>query len=187
MQMAGTHTKTDPPVLRADLSSQAFKQDPFPTLDRMRRLGAVIRARLPLFGKVWLATTHDAVHDLLRDHRQFVQSPTAAGNRGMGWLLRWLPQTLQPLTTNMLLRDEPDPRRLRHLVERAFRVRSIEALRPRLQVLADEAVDALEKEASGATHGVDLLAHFARPFPLAVICELLGLPPEHRPKFTRSP
>src|SRR5262249_32598732 len=32
---------------------------------------------------------------------------------------------------------------------------------------------------------VDLLAHFARPFPLAVICEMLGLPPEDRPKFTR--
>ena len=36
-----------------------------------------------------------------------------------------------------------------------------------------------------AGSGVDLLAHFARPFPLAVICELLGLPPEDRPKFSR--
>ena len=32
---------------------------------------------------------------------------------------------------------------------------------------------------------MDLLAHFARPYPLAVICEILGLPPEHRPMFTR--
>jgi cytochrome P450 len=175
----------DPPAVRLDLSSQAFKQDPVPTLARMRELGPLIRARLPWLGTVWLATTYDAVHELLRDHRRFGTSPLTTGNRWMGSLLRWLPRTLQPLTTNMLLRDEPDHRRLRHLVERAFRVRSVEALRPHLEVLADQAADNLEREASRAPQGVDLLAHFARPFPLAVICELLGLPPEDRPKFTR--
>ena len=183
---SGGEAKTEAlPVLRADLSSQAFKQDPFPTLARMRELGPVIRARLSLFGRVWLATTYDAVHELLHDHHRFGTSPAAAGNRGMAALLRWLPRTLQPLTTNMLLRDEPDHRRLRHLVERAFRVRSVEALHPRLEALADEAADDLEREAARAPDGVDLLAHFARPFPLAVICELLGLPPEDRPKFSR--
>ena len=180
-----TATTEAPPVLRLDLSSQAFKRDPFPTLARMRELGPVIRARLALFGTVWLATTYDAVHELLHDHRRFGTSPVTAGNRWMASLLRWLPRTLQPLSTNMLLRDEPDHRRLRHLVERAFRVRSVEALRPRLEVLADEAADGLQREAARAQHGVDLLAHFARPFPLAVICELLGLPPEDRPKFSR--
>jgi cytochrome P450 len=173
------------PVLRFDLTSQAFKQDPFPTLTRMRQAGPVIRARLSLFGTVWLATTHGAVSDLLSDHRRFVQSPLTAGNRWMGSIIRWLPRTLQPLSTNMLLRDEPDHRRLRRLVERAFRVRSIEALRPRLETLADEAADGLAREASRPRDAVDLLAHFARPFPLAVICELLGLPPEDRPRFTR--
>jgi cytochrome P450 len=151
----------------------------------MRQLGPVIRARLPPFRTVWLTTTHAGAHDLLRDHRRFVTSPATAGNRVMSAIIRWLPRALQPLSTNMLLRDEPDHRRLRHLVERAFRVRSVEALRPRLEALADEAADGLQREASRAAHGIDLLAHFARPFPLAVICELLGLPPEDRPKFTR--
>jgi cytochrome P450 len=178
-------TPPEPPIVRLDLSSQAFKQDPFPTLARMRQLGPVIRARLPLFGATWLATTHAAVSELLCDHRRFVQSPTIAGNRWMGAFIRWLPRALQPLSTNMLLRDEPDHRRRRHLVDRAFRARSIEALRPRLEVLADSAIDDLARRASGAPGGVDLVAHFARPFPLAVICELLGLPPEDRPKFTR--
>jgi cytochrome P450 len=173
------------PVLRFDLVSQAFKQDPFPTFARMRQAGPVIRAGVALFGSVWLATTHDAVTDLLSDHHRFVTSPITAGNRWMGALLRWLPRTLQPATTNMLLRDEPDHRRLRHLVDRAFRVRSIDTLRPRLEALADEAADHLAEQASRTPEGVDLLAHFARPFPLAVICELLGLPPEDRAKFTR--
>jgi hypothetical protein len=38
-----------------------------------------------------------------------------------GSILRWLPRAPQPLSTNMLLRDEPDHGRLRHLVDRAFR------------------------------------------------------------------
>ena len=105
---SGGEAKTEAlPVLRADLSSQAFKRDPFPTLARMRELGPVIRARLSLFGRVWLATTYDAVHELLHDHHRFGTSPAAAGNRGMAALLRWLPRTLQPLTTNSLATVSP--------------------------------------------------------------------------------
>jgi cytochrome P450 len=80
---------------------------------------------------------------------------------------------------------EPDHRRLRRLVEQAFQRQSVEALRPRLVALADDALDRLEQAAERQPAGVDLLEHFARPIPLAVICELLGLPSEDRPKFTR--
>jgi cytochrome P450 len=175
----------EPPALAIDFASQAFKENPFPALARLRAAGPLVRVRFPFFGKVWMATTYEAVSDLLRDHQRFVQNPTAAGNPWMRTLLRWLPRTLQPLATNMLLRDPPDHRRLRSLVEQAFQRRSIEALRPRLAVLADGALDCLAAEAARSGGTVDLLAHFARPFPLAVICEMLGLPPEDRPRFTR--
>jgi cytochrome P450 len=175
----------EPPAVQFDLLSQAFKQNPFPTLARMRELGPVIRIQFPIFGKVWMATTYDAVNDLLRDHHRFVQNPATAGNRRMGAIVRWLPGALQPLATNMLLRDPPDHRRLRSLVDQAFQRQSVEALRPRLEALADEALDRLAAQAARSGGRVDLLAHFARPFPLAVICEMLGLPPEDRPKFTR--
>src|SRR3954466_15335543 len=94
------------PVVELDLTSQAFKQDPFPTLERMRSLGPLIRVRLPLLGKIWMATNYESVNDLLRDHQRFVQHPASAGNRGMSTILRWLPPGLKPLTTHMLLRDE---------------------------------------------------------------------------------
>jgi len=175
----------EPPAVELDLMSQAFKENPFPTLARMRELGPIIRIRLPIFGQVWMATTYEAVNGLLRDHQRFVQNPTTAGNRWMTTLLHWLPGSLQPLATNMLLRDPPDHRRLRGLVDQAFLRQTVEALRPRLEVLADEALDRLAEQAVRSRGRVDLLAHFARPFPLAVICELLGLPAEDRPKFTR--
>lgn len=175
----------EPEAVRLDLSSQAFQNDPFPTLARMRDLGPLARLRIPLFGKVWVATRYDAVNDLLRDHHRFVQNPATAGNRWMGRIVRWLPRSLKPLATNMLLRDPPDHRRLRALVDQAFLRQSVEALRPRLTTLADEALDRLEQAGARSPNGVDLLAHFARPFPLAVICEMLGLPPEDRAAFTR--
>lgn len=178
-------TVKEPPVVAFDLTSQSFKRNPFPTLARMREQGPVIRVRLPIFGTIWLATTYDAVNDLLRDHHRFMQNPIAAGNRWIGTIVRWLPRNLQPLTTHMLVRDPPDHRRLRSLVDQAFVRQSVEALRPRLETLADEALDQLAAQARRSPRGVDLLAHFARPFPLAVICEILGLPPEDRPKFTR--
>src|SRR5262249_31618340 len=89
VQMVGEQTTANPAVLHFDLSSQAFKHDPFPTLARMRDSGQVIRTRLPLLGTTWLATTHEAVNDLLRDHHRFVLNPATAGNRVMGSLLRW--------------------------------------------------------------------------------------------------
>lgn len=114
----------EPPLARLDLNSQAFKQDPFPTLARMRELGPVIRIRMPILGKIWLATTYHAVNDLLRDHHRFVQNPATAGNRRLGGIVRWLPRSLRPLATNMLLRDQPEHRRLRSLVDLRRSIRS---------------------------------------------------------------
>jgi cytochrome P450 len=174
----------EPPLIRLDLQTQECKQNPFATLAALRAQGPLVRARIAIFGKMWLATTYESVNDLLRDHHRFVQNPAAAGNRWMAGLFRWLPRTLRPITTNMLLRDPPDHRRLRSLVDQAFLRQSIEDLRPRLVALADDALDEFARQADRNGGGIDLIAHFARPFPLAVICELLGLPPEDRPKFS---
>lgn len=168
-----------------DLSSLEMKEQPFPMLARMREAGPLIRARLSFFGEVWLATTFESVNELLRDHDRFVQNPVLAGNRLMAGIIYWLPRSLRPIATNMLLRDPPDHRRLRALVDQAFHRHSVEALQPRIEKLADDALDVLAEQASRSPGGVDLIAHFARPFPLAVICEILGLPPEDRPQFTR--
>src|SRR5262245_21781847 len=177
--------RPDPTPLRFDLWSQSFKQNPFPTLAQLRAAGPVVRVRLPIAGNVWMVTTYDAVNEVLRDHQRFVRDPVMAGNRMVGTLLRWLQGRLRTLSSNMLLRDEPDHRRLRSLVDQSFQRHSVEAMRPRLEILADEALNLLAAQAARSAGGVDLLDHFARPFPLAVICELLGLPPEDRPKFTR--
>jgi len=76
-------------VLKIDLASQSFMRDPFPALARMRQAGPVVRVRLPLLGKTWVATTHDAVSEVLKDDGTFVRD--ALYLRLIGWSLVVLP------------------------------------------------------------------------------------------------
>ncbi|MEV8531480.1 cytochrome P450 [Streptomyces sp. NPDC051211] len=77
--------------------------------------------------------------------------------------------------------DDEDHRRLRSLVGNAFTARQVERLRPRIEALTAEFLDDLAEAAAGSADGTaDLRRHFALPLPMSVICELLGVDPEHR-------
>lgn len=163
-----------------DLVSQEFKRDPFPTFAEMRAQGPIIRVNLPLVGETWLTTTFESANELLKNKKDFVQEPGNAGRRNMAGIQWWMPRSLLVLADNMLMRDEPDHRRLRSLVDKAFQRQGADGMRPRIQAITDELLDAMADDGEA-----DLVRQFARPLPLAVICELLGLPSEDRPKFIR--
>ena len=78
---------------------------------------------------------------------------------------------VRTLANSMLTMDEPDHRRLRDIVDEAFRRRAVLEMEPRIAI-ADELADELFAEGSPA----DLVVRYARKLPLSVICELLGLP-----------
>ncbi|MEE9587103.1 MAG: cytochrome P450 [Hyphomicrobiaceae bacterium] len=166
--------------LTLDLDSQAYKSNPFPTYARMHAELPVCRMKVPLIGRAWIVSPYDDVVALLKDSERFVQEPQNAGRRrraGVGW---WAPRLLRVLTENMLGRDAPAHRRLRGLVDQAFSRRHVMGMRPRIEAIADDLLDKM-----AASQDVDLMRDYARPLPLAVITELLGLPEEDRPKFTR--
>jgi cytochrome P450 len=160
-------------ILDLDLASQAFMRDPFPTLSRLREAGPVVCVKLPFLGKTWVATTHEAVTEVLKDNGTFVRDARNAGKRdavGLRWWA-WLPRSIRVLNENMLGHDGPDHRRLRKLVDQAFSRHSVAGMRPRIEALCDGLLDRM----AGAAV-VDLMEGLARPLPLTVICELLGLP-----------
>lgn len=172
--------------LSIDVHSQAYKRDPFPTLAAMIEQGPLIRVNYPLFGEFLMVTTYEAASELLRDREQFVRDPRTAGLKTGANLPWWIPKFATIISEPMINRDEPDHRRLRSLVEQAFARRSVEQLRPHFEQLANRHLDEMEKEFKRTGQPVDLVAGLARPFPLAVICELLGLPEEDRSRFTRQ-
>jgi cytochrome P450 PksS len=161
-----------------DILSSAFHADPFLTVSRMRAEGSLVRLKLPIVGHTWLALTHDTCATLLKDHDTFARDPANAGSRTQARILSLLPRTISLLALNMLGHDDPEHRRLRGLVDQAFQRRTIAAIRPAIERIADRLLDKLE----GRTE-VDLMSEFCRDLPLSVICAMLGLPEKDHNRF----
>lgn len=75
--------------------------------------------------------------------------------------------------------DPPEHTRLRSLVSSAFTARRVDLLRPRIEELAVGLLEVMAERGGP----VDFNEAFAFPFPVAVICELLGVPFEDRELF----
>ncbi|MCA9968901.1 MAG: cytochrome P450 [Anaerolineales bacterium] len=152
-----------------DLFTARFKADPFPTFAAMRRDDPIYAHRAPDGTTIWYVTRYEDVVAVLRDDVHFCKDPrharAAAAPRRDNALQ-------QLINENMLFADPPDHTRLRALVNQAFTPRRVEALAPRVQAITAELLDAV-----AARGAMDLIAAYALPLPVRVICELLGIPP----------
>jgi cytochrome P450 PksS len=167
---------------RADFLSQDYFRDPAAGIERLRSQGPVVEVRFPFIGRVWITTTQEAAGRILKDSDAFALRKEDGTVTGVRW---WMPKLIHTLAENMLTKDEPDHARLRGLVDEAFRRRAILDMEPHILAIADDLADRLFDEGSPA----DLVERYARVLTLSVMCELLGLPQQDRPKFmawTRS-
>jgi cytochrome P450 len=163
--------------MHADFRSQAYFRNPAGEIEKLRSAGPVVEIRFPMIGNIWTTTTQDLADRVLKDSETFTVRQDDGGLAGLPW---WVPLIVRHLTYNMLSMDEPDHRRLRDIVEEAFRRRAILDMEPRILALGERLADELFADGSPA----DLVDRYARKLPLSVICELLGLPLADRPKFT---
>jgi cytochrome P450 len=81
----------------------------------------------------------------------------------------------------MLQQDPPDHTRLRGLVVKAFTARRVEDMRPRIQAIVDQTIDAVLPQGR-----MDLIEDFAFRLPVTIICDMLGIPEDHREVFYKS-
>ncbi|GHB11584.1 cytochrome P450 [Streptomyces termitum] len=138
--------------------------------ERVRDQPGLLRVRLPFGEPAWLATRYADARLVLGDQR----FSRAAG------IGRDEPrQSEGSRDSGILSMDPPDHTRLRSLVAKAFTVRQVEKLRPRVRELTAELLDELEAAGPPA----DLVDRYALPIPVAVICQMLGVPTEDRPRF----
>jgi cytochrome P450 len=163
-------------ALSVDFASQDYLRDPAAAIERLRSAGPVVQVRFPIVGRTWIATTEAAADRVLKDGKAFTLRKADGAIAGMRW---WMPGLFRTLANNMLTTDEPDHTRLRSIVDEAFRRRAILDMEPRTFAIAESLAAELFKDGSPA----DLVDRYARQLPLAVICELLGLPVADRPKF----
>ncbi|MFI6757592.1 cytochrome P450 [Micromonospora sp. NPDC050417] len=145
-----------------------FVADPYPTYAALREAGPVHQVTLPDGSTVWLVTRYADVRAALADQRLSLDKANSDGS--------WRGFSLPPaLDANLLNMDPPNHTRIRRLIAQAFGPQRIAGLRPRVEAAAEELLDRV------APHGqADLVADFAGPLPVTVICDLLGVPEEDR-------
>jgi cytochrome P450 PksS len=162
-----------------NIASPEFKADPFPFYARLRAEAPVFRVPLAGGQSAWLITRYDDVALALKDER-FTKDRTKAQTPEQAAQQPWVPGLFKPLARNMLDLDPPDHTRLRALVQKAFTPRLVEQLRPRVEALANDLLDAARGRGR-----LDLIRDYALPVPTTVIAEMLGVPPGDRHAFTR--
>ncbi len=151
----------------------AFVQDPYPFYDRMRAAGDLAwwdEYAMPC------ATSHRAVHAILRDRRFGREVPPELAPTIPDHLARFYKVEAH----SMLELEPPRHTRLRGLVLRAFTSRRIKALEPEITALTHERIDAFPRDTP-----FDILTAFCQPIPVIVIARLLGVPDDMAPQLLR--
>jgi cytochrome P450 len=152
---------------------QPFPLQVAPLLRRLQTAGPVHRIRTAVGDEAWLVTGYDEVRRLLDDDRlgRSHPDPAHAARTGESALFGG---PLGDFET-----EHADHARMRALLQPHFSPRQMRALRPRVEQLTAALLDDL------AEHGppADLNEALALPLPIAVICELLGVPYEDRAQF----
>jgi cytochrome P450 len=146
-----------------DLSDPAFDVTS-PTVHEARDEGWYVETN---WG--WAVLRHAEVSALLRDRRFRQGNARWPAQNGIhsGLFSDWWQETLLSL-------EGDDHSRIRRLLMPAFRNRTIAAMRPRFQALADELIDGFADRGS-----VEFVSEFAEPYAARIICVLLGLPEDN--------
>lgn len=164
-----TITESVPPVRQwpaLDLDGITFD----PVLTGLMREGPLTRIQLPNGeGWAWLVTRMD-------DVRTVTDDPRFGREAVMDKPVTRLAPYFVPDRGAVGFLDPPDHTRLRRAVAAAFTAEGVERVRDRARGMLDELVDELLQDGPPA----DLTAAVLSPFPIAVICELMGVPAADR-------
>ena len=148
-----------------DFNDPAFIADPYAGLKELRNFGKPVwHEGLGIF----LAACHGDANDVFRNKslgRIFIDKQPE---------FEW--ETFNWLHSDSILDSEPPKHtRLRALVAKAFNRNKIEGMRPAIERITLELIDAIDvKVASG--ENFDLIADYAEPLPVKIIADLLGFP-----------
>src|SRR5581483_4416767 len=162
-----------------DLYSHDFRTRTYETFAEMREHDPVLLQGGLDETPIWFVSRYDDAVTVLMDDETFVRDVAlAVDEQDLAAFRAGLPESLDFVENHMLNKDGDDHRRLRRLVSKAFTPRMIGSLRPRVQEIADELLDAVEDRGE-----MELVDDFAFPLPITVIAELLGIPAADRDRF----
>src|SRR4051812_22415881 len=161
---------------RGDLHAQfmtepRYREEPFTFYDQVRAAGPVVTGRL-----VTVTASYDVVSDVLRGDDWRAGPDEDIMPAPLGRIAAWAraPRALGPIDPpSLLVVEPPDHTRYRKLVTKVFTARAVEGMRPQIEAVANDLLDRL-----AGRDEVDLVATYANLLPVAVISQILGVPPQ---------
>ncbi|MBV7702931.1 cytochrome P450 [Nocardia nova] len=156
--------------------------EPVPPKDAVDRYRAIAAERpmtkmtMPFGGDVWVIHRNAAAREMLSDGR-FVREPFRIGERVVPYFVEF-PDFLR---TTLQFEDPPHHTKLRKLVQRSISPKRVKAMRDSAVEFANHLID--EMVAKGAP--TNLVHDYAVALPIQMLANLLGVPPEDRPKFQK--
>ncbi|CAJ1510698.1 cytochrome P450 family protein [[Mycobacterium] burgundiense] len=123
----------------------------------------------------YMLTRYDDVQFVFNDERF---STDVLKNTNAGKFVWLLPPSLRMLAQTMVFKDDPDHKRLRTLVHKAFTPKLVSTMAPDITKIAEKLADDI-----AAKRDVDLVHEYAIRLPLAVIATMLGVADEDRDQF----
>ncbi|MFD3687646.1 cytochrome P450 [Nocardiopsis sp. NPDC058631] len=164
-------------VSQPQLHGPEFESDPHPAYRWLREHSPVHRVDLPGGAWAWLVTRHEDARTVLADP-DMLKDPEA-GNALWRAARLGLPYDHRPsLVRSMVNVDAPDHARLRRVAGGAFSPRRVRALVEGAERVTADLVDRI-----AASERPDLVRDLAYPLPIAIICDILGVPEADRPEF----
>jgi cytochrome P450 len=168
-----TPPATDATPLAFNPLDPAFIADPYPFYRRLREAAPVFKTPQGF----WLITRYEDVAFALRD-RRFGKDFVGNMKRRYGGSDGMNEPAIASLAHTMLVLDPPDHTRLRGLVTKAFTARRVADMRPRIKALVDQQLDRVIDKGE-----MDVMRDLAHRLPVIVICDMLGIPEDHRAPF----
>ena len=169
---------------RSLLSAHEQLVDPYGGFGRVREETRIARGMWG-GGPAWFVTRHDDAAAVLADGRFVGNTGSLPGTTDAyaeAFATMGVRDELIPyMAGNLAAIDPPDHTRLRGLAAQVMSAERISALRPRIEAIAGELLDALPGHAVGGT--VDLVEHFTEPLSVATLCELAGAEPTDRARW----
>ena len=157
-----------------NLNSAEFNNDKFAWYEQIREDLPVHQAKVSII-KVFTIARYDDCTAILKDPRVLRNRSTITGG---GRFPFPMPKAIKPIAESMIVEDDPNHRRLRELVRRAFRPQAIEVLETKIDQYSNELLDGLSLKKE-----FDLQSDYALAIPMRMIGDMMGLSREAIPQF----
>ncbi len=152
-----------------NLASAQFKEDAYEIYKESRKMQPILFVNKTELGAEWLITRYEDALPLLKDNRLKKDPANVFSQDTLNVFLTV--DNSDYLTTHMLNSDPPNHNRLRSLVQKAFTPKMIAQLEGRIQHIADDLLNEVERKDS-----LNLVDDYSFPLPIIVISEMLGIP-----------